>query len=50
MSEGAIPSADLGKIERCHHSMKNQILPENYRFPGELEWVIIWFVSCYSIA
>ncbi len=37
-----------GKIERWHRSLKNQILLENYYFPGELEERIRQFVDYYN--
>lgn len=37
-----------GKIERWHRSLKNQILLENYYFPGELEDHIRQFVDYYN--
>ncbi len=37
-----------GKIERGHRSLKNQILLENYYFPGELENRIRQFVDYYN--
>lgn len=37
-----------GKIERWHRSLKNQILLENYYFPGELEDRIRQFVDYYN--
>lgn len=37
-----------GKIERWHCSLKNQILLENYYFPGELEDRIRQFVYYYN--
>lgn len=37
-----------GKIERWHHSLKNQILLENYYLPGELEERIGRFVDYYN--
>ena len=38
----------LGKIERWHRSLKNQILLENYYLPGELEARIGRFVDYYN--
>ena len=37
-----------GKIERWHRSLKNQILLENFYFPGELEERIRQFVDYYN--
>ena len=37
-----------GKIERWHRSLKNQILLENYYFPGELDERIRQFVDYYN--
>jgi len=37
-----------GKIERWHRSLKNQILLENYYFPGELQDRIRQFVDYYN--
>ncbi|SFM84594.1 Homeodomain-like domain-containing protein [Nitrosomonas communis] len=37
-----------GKIERWHRSLKNQILLENYYFPGELEDRIRQFIDYYN--
>ena len=37
-----------GKIERWHQTLKNQILLENYYFPGELEERIRQFVDYYN--
>ena len=37
-----------GKIERWHRSMKNEILPENYYLPGQLESAIGRFVEYYN--
>ncbi len=37
-----------GKIERWHRSLKNQILLENYYFPGELEERIRQFIDYYN--
>ncbi len=37
-----------GKIERWYRSLKNQILLENYYFPGELEDRIRQFVDYYN--
>jgi len=37
-----------GKIERCHHSMKNQVLLENYYLPGQLEARLAEFVDYYN--
>jgi putative transposase len=37
-----------GKIERWHRSLKNQILLENYYFPGELQDRICQFVDYYN--
>ena len=37
-----------GKIERCHRSLKNQILLENYYLPGALEQRIGEFVDYYN--
>jgi putative transposase len=39
-----------GKIERHHRPMKNQILHENYYFPGPLETRLDEFVDCYNTA
>src|SRR5258707_12283975 len=38
-----------GKIERYHRSMKNQILLENYYFPGQLEARLAEFVDYYNL-
>jgi len=38
----------LGKIERYHRSMKNQILLENYYLPGQLEARLAEFVDYYN--
>ena len=37
-----------GKIERCHRSLKNQILLENYYFPSELKQRIEEFIQYYN--
>ena len=37
-----------GKIERWHRSMKNQVLLENYYFPGDLKARIGQFVHYYN--
>ncbi|SDU23536.1 Integrase core domain-containing protein [Nitrosomonas ureae] len=37
-----------GKIERWHRSLKNQILLENFYFPGELQDRIRQFVDYYN--
>jgi putative transposase len=36
-----------GKIERCHRSMKNEINPQKYYLPWELEQEIERFVNYY---
>ena len=38
----------LGKIERCHQTLKNRILLENYFLPGDLEAQIEAFVVHYN--
>ncbi len=37
-----------GKIERCHQTLKNRILLENYLLPGDLEAQIEAFVDHYK--
>ena len=37
-----------GKIERWHQTLKNRILLENYRLPGELERQVAAFVDHYN--
>jgi len=37
-----------GKIQRWHHSMKNQILLNNYYLPGELQEHLHQFVNHYN--
>ena len=37
-----------GKIERCHQTMKNRVLLENYYLPGDLERQIGAFVDHYN--
>ena len=37
-----------GKIERCHQTLKNRILLENYSLPGDLETHIEAFVEHYN--
>ncbi len=37
-----------GKIERCHQTLKNRILLENYFLPGDLEAQIEAFVDHYN--
>jgi putative transposase len=37
-----------GKIERCHQTLKNRILLENYYLPGDLENQIGQFVDHYN--
>jgi transposase InsO family protein len=44
----ALPSANQGKIERWHQTLKNRILLENYYLPGDLETQIEAFVAHYN--
>ncbi len=37
-----------GKIERCHQTLKNRILLENYYLPGALKQAIGNFVGHYN--
>ena len=37
-----------GKIERCHQTLKNRILLENYYLPGDLDAAICAFVDRYN--
>ena len=37
-----------GKIERWHRTMKNQILPNNYYLPGELQELLQRFITDYN--
>jgi len=43
-------SADAGKIERWHQTLKNRILLENYYLPGDLERAVHRFVEHYNHA
>ena len=44
----AIPSANPGKMERWHQTLKNRILLENYFLPSDLEAQIEAFVDHYN--
>jgi hypothetical protein len=44
------PSADQGKIERWHQTLKNRILLEHHYLPGALEEQVAAFVEHYNHA
>jgi transposase InsO family protein len=46
----ALPTADRGKIERWHQTLKNRILLENYYLRGDLDATIGRFVDHYNHA